>query len=231
MMSLPTPPGTSHRDKENRSLAAASGSRVVWSQHNQIHNITNIIQVPTSQDALNARPTKSILKWTPEVLQVPDRNEREVTPEPSSPLYDLHYLGYPIAQIIAAETSLKDLIGAYSVLAARLRGCLTTDTDPETSWPLLQPFRKNSESFIDSLCRDLGKALVDPVGEDAVAEQGSRKEQVMLPSPKSSPKRKKRGMTAEQVKYARDLCTTSHAALKLLVLVFTMPAVYTIFDG
>ena len=38
-------------------------------------------------------------------------------------------------------------------------------------------------------------------------------------------------MDEEQVKYARDLATVSHAVIKLLGLVFTLPAVYNLFDG
>jgi hypothetical protein len=38
-------------------------------------------------------------------------------------------------------------------------------------------------------------------------------------------------MDEEQVKYARDLATVSHAVIKLLGLAFTLPAVYGLFDG
>jgi hypothetical protein len=38
-------------------------------------------------------------------------------------------------------------------------------------------------------------------------------------------------MSEEQVKYARDLATVSHAVIKLLGLAFTLPAVYALFDG
>jgi hypothetical protein len=51
-----------------------------------------------------------------------------------------------------------------------------------------------------------------------------------LPSPKNSPG-KKQGMSAEQAKYARDLCTTTQAAIKLLMAMFALPAVYRIFSG
>ncbi len=38
-------------------------------------------------------------------------------------------------------------------------------------------------------------------------------------------------MNEEQIKYARDLATVSHAVIKLLGLIFTLPAVHGLFDG
>lgn len=38
-------------------------------------------------------------------------------------------------------------------------------------------------------------------------------------------------MNEEQVKYARDLATVSHAVIKFIALAFTLPAVYGLFDG
>jgi hypothetical protein len=38
-------------------------------------------------------------------------------------------------------------------------------------------------------------------------------------------------MNEEQVTHARDLATVSHAVIKFLGLVFTLPAVYGLFDG
>ena len=53
-----------------------------------------------------------------------------------------------------------------------------------------------------------------------------------LPSPKESPKKKPRkGMNEVQIIHARDLCGTAHAVLKLLSILFTMPAVYSLFTS
>ena len=38
-------------------------------------------------------------------------------------------------------------------------------------------------------------------------------------------------MNEDQVKYARDLATVSHAVIKLVGLIFTLPAIYSLFDG
>jgi len=49
--------------------------------------------------------------------------------------------------------------------------------------------------------------------------------------PEKSPRKRRCGMDEEQIKYARDLATVSHAVIKFLGLTFTLPAVYNLFDG
>ncbi|KAK7056957.1 hypothetical protein VNI00_002675 [Paramarasmius palmivorus] len=225
-MSLLTPPKTSHREeKENR--ATASGSRVVWSQHNQYHNLSSPPRFPTASSAEKEPPVKSILK-KPSIPLLPLENEceqREATPEPSSPLDDQHYLNSPVSQIISKEleTKLGELISAYSVLAARIRAHVYDESSSDSQ--LLEPLKNNRESLLRCIKRDLGRALVDPVADE---DHKSARAAILLPSPTRSPK-KKRGMTAEQAKFARDLCTLSHSVLKLLGLMFTLPPVYNIF--
>jgi len=76
--------------------------------------------------------------------------------------------------------------------------------------------------------------MIDPLGDvlraDSPLAESPTVKSTVLPSPEKSP-RKKRGMTEEQVKFARDLCTTTHSVIKLLALVFTLPAVYRVFSG
>lgn len=221
-MSLPTPPGTAHREeKENRRLWTARS--VSWSDHHEIHNLT--AEIPRRIAFSVIQPGKSILKRKPRG-ELPHMEEikRETTPEPSDPLTDLHYLDNPVAKIIAADAALRDLIESYSVLAARLRACVSGNVDADASWPLFQPLRKHRDAFVQAMCRDLGRAL-EVVQEEETTEEDVR----ALPSPERSPK--KRGMSAEGAKYARDLCTTCHAVLKLLSAVFTLPAVLGIFTG
>jgi hypothetical protein len=55
--------------------------------------------------------------------------------------------------------------------------------------------------------------------------------QSSLPSPEKGPPKKRCGINEEQVKYARDLATVSHAVIRLLGLTFTLPAVHGLFDG
>lgn len=229
-MSLPTPPSTSHRDKENR---LPPGSRISWSQHNQYHSLTNSPpgKQPSRPSGSRTPPPRSILKKSSHVL-LPFEDDiescqRETTPEPSDPLTDLSYLENPVANIVASGSSLRDLIEAYSVLTARLKAAVTGTTDADASWPLFQPLRKNRQAVVDALVRDLGRALVDP----GAAEGECKEERVLLPSPKSSPPKRRHGMSAEQVKYARDLCTTCHAVIKMLAVMLTLPAIYRVFTG
>lgn len=226
-MSLPTPPGTSHRDKENFTF---SGFRVAWSATNHVHLLSSgtVPKVPTGP---RRSPSKSILKKQNRVcLDVPENKPRDVTPEPSDPLADLNYLEYPVSRITAPESSLLDLIAAYSILAARLRSSVSEATDADASWPLFQPIRKRCDIFVEAIVRDLGKALVDPSDFISTEQEPCEEEVPTLPSPKQSP-RKKKGMSAERVKHARDLCTTSHAVIKLLAIVFSFPAIYGVFSS
>jgi hypothetical protein len=235
-MSLPTPPRTSHRDKENR--LPSSGSRISWSQHNQYHCLSTSPspRQPPKPSGSRSPPTKSILKKSTYVLlpfaddidNQSCKQRREVTPEPEDPLTNLSYLANSVEKIVASTdaSSLRDLIEAYSVLTVRLKGAVNGSTDADASWPLFQPLRRHREAVIRAFVRDLGRAFVDSSMADAEHEEG----RVLLPSPQSSPKRKQ-GMSAEQVKYARDLCTTCHAVMKLLAVVFTLPAIYRVFSG
>ncbi|KAG7088279.1 hypothetical protein E1B28_012292 [Marasmius oreades] len=225
-MSLPTPPKSSHREeKENRTQA--SGCRVVWSQHNQYHSLSAPPRGPTFCSATKEPPAKSILKKSSFPL-LPLENEceqREFTPEPSNPLGDPTYLNTPIITIISdSDHKLSELIQAYSVLAARLRAYVHERTDG--SCTIFTPLKKSREFVLKSILRDLGRALVNPVVSE---ERDSARVVTLLPSPTNSPK-KKRGMTAEQAKLARDLCTLSHSVLKLIGLVFTLRVVYQVFS-
>ncbi|KAG1745909.1 uncharacterized protein EDB91DRAFT_1236218 [Suillus paluster] len=222
--SLPTPPATSHhRDKETSSFP---DSRVAWTLQNQYHILTS----PKGYSILK--------KSVPRLLAVLEEEQREATPEPEDPLVNLSYLTRPVSRILAPDTSFTDLIDAYAALAARIRSAVAGSTDADASWPLFQPIRKNTQSFTDAVCRDLGKALVEPKSPELESEPEDfpfayeeEEEELpsLLPSPKKSPRKKKRGMSAGQAKHARDLCTTSHAAMRLLGAVFTLPAVYRVF--
>ncbi|KAJ7486049.1 hypothetical protein B0H11DRAFT_2016731 [Mycena galericulata] len=234
-MSLLTPPNTGHREKENR--VPLSGAHVIWSPNNQYRTITPIPQVPSTTSASKSLPTKSILKKRSEVL-LPLVNvfQRETTPEPSQPKFDPTYLSSPVSTITDASASLEDLIRAYSVLAARIRAHITLTTDSDASWPILEPLRKHRVALQEAIVRDLERCLIDPetmvqTPED-IEEEACLREQpapILLPSPKSSPKKKKKGTTAKKAKYGRDLCTTCHSVIKLLAVVFTLPAVSGVF--
>jgi hypothetical protein len=249
-MSLLTPPSTSHRsdkDKENFKfsvsvpLAGSSTRTVVWASEPSIHSLATPIKNISISSRHRPSTAKSILKASSQntsLLFVPVTKQREVTPEPADPLVNLKYLETPVGQILSngssSEDPLGELIEGYNVLAARLRATVSDATDADASWPLFQPLRKNAQAFVDAIIRDLGRALVDPVSRHSTSScqnDVTEAPTFTLPSPKSSPVKKKGGMTAEQVKYARDLCTTCHSVIKLLAVMLTVPAIYNVFEG
>ncbi|TFK23397.1 hypothetical protein FA15DRAFT_757255 [Coprinopsis marcescibilis] len=166
--------------------------------------------------------------------------QRESTPEPSDPLCNLNYLDYPVSLIIKPDAKLRELAEGYSVLNARLRGHVQYSTNADASWPLFQPLRKNREAFVECIERDLKRAFVDPINsvdcpksdDDALpSESWDEEETPSLPSPKKTPKKaKKKGMSAEQVKFARDLCSISHSVIKLLCVLLCFPAIHGVFE-
>ncbi|KAH9011657.1 hypothetical protein EDB85DRAFT_2281515 [Lactarius pseudohatsudake] len=225
-MSLLTPPHT-RLDKENqRATHAITGARVAWSQVNEYHS--------AASPARAKRPSASTIKLRPTSYPLLPalflEDERQVTPEPTQPLSDLHYLDGPVNKILSECSTLPDLIEAYSVLTARLRAAVQESTDSNCSWPLFQPLRKHHTAFVDAVVRDLGRALVDPMEGCDIVKCSSPEPQSSLPSPEKSPRKKRCGMNEEQVKYARDLATVSHTVIKLIGLAFTLPAVYGLFD-
>lgn len=248
-MSLLTPPNSSHRsdkDKENKfpePVAGPSTRSVVWAAQNSIH----CLGTPPKSNTISSRnrpgTTKSILKKSSQNgsthLQVPPPpQQRATTPEPLDPLVDLHYLAHPVERILANGPSnssecLHELIEGYNILASRLRSGVSDNTDADASWPLFQPLRKKSQEFVNAVVRDLGRALVDPLtlyaSNDEEVLAGTPK--FTLPSPQKSPTKKKDGMTAEQAKYARDLCVISHSVIRLLSVILSIPAIHSVFDG
>ncbi|KAG7442975.1 uncharacterized protein BT62DRAFT_972705 [Guyanagaster necrorhizus] len=223
-MFLPTPPSTAHRaDKENRPIA--SSWHVIWSSTDKIHPLSSLPRVPQIRSASKDHPTKSILKKPSRLSPIPEMSKREITPEPGSPQENDKYLVTPLSKIVASDPSMSDLIESYSILTARLRSCIHDVDEVKSSWPLFDPLRERRAKLANAIVRDVGRALVDPLGGALTEKEQSR---VLLPSPKQSPK-KKRGMDADQVKYARDLCTTTHAVIKFLGFVLTIPAISEIF--
>ena len=232
-MTLLTPPH-SRSDKENRRVPRSMSARVVWSQVNEYHSATSPVCTKTwAASASKELPVRSILKQTsyPVLPLLFSEDERQVTPEPDDPLSDLHYLDRPVNKILSQCSTLPDLIEAYSVLTARLRVAVHETTDSNCSWPLFQPIRKRRLAFVDSVTRDLGRALVDPMDGDDQFGCPQPEPPSALPSPEKSPRKRRCGMDEDQVRYARDLVTVSHAVIKFLGLVFTLPAVYGLFDG
>ena len=239
-MSLLTPPNTSHRsdkDKENKFSTAGSSTRtVVWASHDLFHCLSTPPKDAPGSSKHRPDAKKSILKKSCQnslSLAIPLVEQRDVTPEPNDALLDLHYLDHPVSQILAEHPDNKNLgqlIEGYNVLAARLRAGVSNATDADASWPLFQPLRKNTQAFVNAVVRDLGCAFIDPLAP-LHAKKDEVQPKVTLPSPLKSPSKKKDGMTEEQAKYARDLCTTAHSVIKLLSFMLSVSAVFNIFQG
>ena len=234
IMSLLTPPNSSHRsdkDKENKFSAAGPSTRtVVWASHDLFHCLSTPPKDTPGSSKHRPDAKKSILKKSSQnspSLAIPLVKQRDVTPEPNDALLDLHYLDHPVSQILAEhpdDKNLGQLIEGYNVLAARLRAGVSSATDADASWPLFQPLRKNTQAFVNAIVRDLGCAFIDPLAPFHMKE-------AFLPSPTKSPSKKKGGMTEEQAKYARDLCTTTHSVIKLLSFMLSVSAVFNVFQG
>ena len=204
--------------------------RVTWSQDNFYFDLGVPPKANTILTRQRPRAEKSILKCT-QLLGVPElTKKREITPEPSDPLVDLHYLENPVNQLLDEDATLKELIEAYNILGSRLRSSVTDRTDADASWPLFQPLRKKKQAFVDAVIRDVQRALVDPRSFNNDEEQ-EEIAKIAPPTPEKTPGKKKGGLSAEQVKYGRDLSTTCQSALKCINVVFSCPAVYQVFTG
>ena len=240
-MLLPTPPSSSHRrdkDKENRFFEARPSTRsVIWDDQLEIHCLSTPLKPLTVLSKQRPSAKHSILKRSSQnttLLVPPDTKRRQCTPEPNEILRNESYLTRPLTQIISVQDpnsseTLAALIEGYNVLAARLRSATIESTDGDSDWPLFVPLRQNTNAFVDAVIRDLGRALVDPLSPSPVSDDEVSK--FILPSPERSPARKKDGMTGEQVKYARDLCTICHSAIRALSVILALPGFYKFFDG
>lgn len=224
---LPSPPSTSHREeKENRRIFAQL-PRVSWSEENQIYPLSPSSLSNLRPSASHKLPTKSILRKSSSfpLTNSHQEVEREVTPEPDTPLFNSDYLSGPISRIIDIDACLKDLIQAYNVLAARIRAAVLGEAEFDSTLPLFDPLRSSQDLFTDAVVRDLGRVMVDP------SLPKKNRPEVSLPSPRPSPSRKRHGMTEDEVRYARDLATTTHSVIKLLAQLFASPQFCQLFSG
>ena len=259
---LPTPPGTSHREKdrskekENIGPKPSKRRRVVeWSDDTEVHlfssspsrNADSELKAykrngKTSQSF--QEPLRGILKPAKALLPFDQEAQREVTPQPENLLDDSQYLAWPISTLLKADedVTLRDLIEAWSVLNARLRSGVDhlqniEDKKDASNYPFFHPFQQNVDRLTKAAIRDLNRVFVDPLkgsNPDGAGLKVVDEEHVDLPKASgllSPPKEssKKAGMSAEQIKYSRDLCVACHSVIKFLLLAFTVPIIYNIF--
>lgn len=198
-----------------------------WSEENQIYPLSPSSLTNLQPSASHKLPVKSILRKSSSFpfTNLHQEVEREVTPEPDTPLFNPNYLSGPISRVIDMDTCLKDLIQAYNILVARIRTTLMGEAEIDPTLPLFDPLRANQDLFTDAVVRDLGRVTVDP------SLPKEKRPEVSLPSPRPSPSRKRHGMTEDEVRYARDLATTTHSVVKLLAQLFASPQLCQLFSG
>ncbi|KAF8503016.1 hypothetical protein BU17DRAFT_71831 [Hysterangium stoloniferum] len=239
-MSLPTPPRTIYKDKENQpphpvtpsSSLKSRTPRIAWSRENLQHAYSEHIRELPASSCVKAPPKSILKKVTMSYLMTPEHPTREATPEPEDPLHHPLYLNSPISTLVASlrpgmdrKITLTDLTEAYSVLSARLRTKTAAMLDIYGPIPALEPLKEHSEQLVQVFHRDIGRAFTDPQSAPSTPPSSD--------SPWSSPSSvgsiKKRGFTEQEVKHARDLCNVCHAALRCFSNIAVVPAVYSIF--
>lgn len=242
MSCLDTPTLSCSSEKENEfffSVAGPSTRSVVWAPELSLHDISIPLKIERVPSRQRPKASRSILKQPSQnsLLGVPvDHKQRELTPVPNEILRNLTYLQRPVSQIVTQDDpnsleTLRQLIEGYNVLAVRMRDALAESSEADSTWPLFQPLRQNKTAFVDAIVRDLGRALVDPLLLSPSTEEVEDDFPNLFSSPLKSPNKRKGGMTAEQVKFARDLCTTCHSVIKMLSVMLSVPALMNLFDG
>lgn len=243
---LPTPPRTTHKNKENRPptpvTPANSKQRVLhiaWSQENLHHAYSTEVRPLPSSGSIKA-PSKTILKKpkTPFMNHSsPDQPSRYITPEPADPLQQSNYLSSPISTLVASCEShdcgpitLIDLTEAYSELLRRLKSRGPMLLDIYGPIPALSPLREHSAQLTQAFRRDIERACIDPqMGFNP--NELATSEDIPWSSPSSTESVKKRGFTEQEIKYARDLCNLSHTAIRCFSTFAVVPALYSVFSG
>ncbi|CAE6458011.1 unnamed protein product [Rhizoctonia solani] len=144
--------------------------------------------------------------------------------------------------------SLHDIAEAYTLLLSRMRlqamviGSDGNPTEVEISpdLPLLEPIRKHHVELAVALARDVGRALVRPASFSPAPYQHEEfndwssdysSDVFGSSSPPGSPSgpTQRRGLTAAEVKYARDLSLVSQSAIRVLAVLFHEPAISSHF--
>jgi hypothetical protein len=218
-------------DKENRPIPSSSAARVAWrvSLNEYFDPSSSPTKSRRSSTPSKGQP-KSILKTTSSFSLLPyddaevESKPREETPEPAQPLQDVNYLASPVSTIVDEDSSISELITAYSIFLARLRSTVTPETDAKTNWPFLTPLRKHRDALAYAFERDLGRALESHDGARETVRYA------LVSSSTNSP-RKKVGVSAEEATAARDFCRVCHAAIRCLGVIFAYPMVYAVFNG
>jgi hypothetical protein len=206
--------------KENVPLKV---SRVAGLQEDLKHSDAHSIP-PTGS---SAQPLKSILKNSKSfVVMLPLSTAPEEQTTNNDPMTSIAYLNSPLETLLESiddpeseHISLHDLTEAYNILSNRIRSQMRVILEASQPLPAFNPLKQNSPQLTQSLRRDIRRALIDP---SSTSRASSSLENSLLSNSQVS---------EDEIKYARDLSSLCHHTLRFLSLVFTVPAMYSIFPS
>ncbi|KZV82849.1 hypothetical protein EXIGLDRAFT_843382 [Exidia glandulosa HHB12029] len=166
--------------------------------------------------------------------------QREPTPEPLDIVNDDHYLLSPVLTVANSakdnsSVSYADLREAYNLLATRVRVKVHPDK-VLASFPVFKPLHAHHAQLALAIARDLRRCFVDPLKSPPSTSTHTCDTPDVFGTPdipmSSSPVRevKRRGMSDLEIRYARDLYSVCHGALRLLSNLFAIPQLCNIFD-
>jgi hypothetical protein len=142
------------------------------------------------------------------------------------PMTSITYLKSPLETLLESmvdpeseHVSIHDLIEAYNILSIRIRSQIQVILEPDQTLPALDHLKKFSTELLQSLRRDIRRALVNPSSNP----RGSSLSENSLLSINQ--------VSESEIKYARDLSLLCHHALCFLSLVFSIQAMYSIFPS
>ncbi len=233
----PSSPCGSPRTSPNRRGIATPispfrpSSRVNFAPHKNSHYPHSPKEPPRClpSSRLWGRPSRSILK-RPSLtnLMPPAENQlRQVTPEPdgvdalTQESYTVSPLKVIVTSVVDDSLRLRDVTEAWTLLFARLRARFPSEL---TVVPALNPLKANISALLEAIHRDVKRALVDPLQNRRVMEQGVNSTDPAEP-------KKRGGMTEFEVTFARDLFMLSNAALRFLSLICWVPQLYECLNG
>ena len=242
MHALPTPPQTVQKshpivDKENQPPTCSSSHqpslrvpRVVFARENRHHPYAHKVK-PLPPAKMLPQPTRSILKPSLSPLPTTQEPTRESTPEGEDPLTNPLLLSSPVNRLVSddPQATQHDITEAYSTLGNRLRAHFKSQL-PELI-PALDPLRLHHTQLATSFVRDLGK----PLEPTPCTSSDEEELDVLAPSLKdnlpASSGSKKKGVTAQQITYARDAFVLVQTTIRTVAVILGTRALYSCFSG
>jgi hypothetical protein len=197
----------------------------------QKENIPIDLKLSDTHSTPPTRPSTQPLKTTLNdskfsVNMQPLLTTPEEHPASDGPMTSTTYLDSPLQTLLESiddpeseHVSLHDLTEAYNILSNKIRSQIRVILEADQPLPAFRPLKQHAPQLTQSLRRDIRRALMDP---SSTPRKSSFLENSLLSNSE---------MTEDEVKYARDLSSLCHHALCSLSLIFSVPAVYSIFPS